>query len=216
MRTFSIVGRAAILDQPARRRCRPRRAARAAVGRRVVRADDADQRRRARRARRGCARRWPRRRGASCSDWNRTTGTGASGEMRVTAPDDEAIEHHVADDEHAAAAEPRHAVARAPASIGGSVMRARRAAARRPANGSVTSMQEHHQELGVAEVVLEQAGGQHADQRGERGGRAALRTVRRSFGRVAREHADEHRARSRAPADPARRQSASARCAGAG
>ena len=94
--------------------------------------------------------------------------------------DDEPIEHDVADDEDAESRQPRHEIAAAPR-----VERRQRHAwasaevqGRAAANGSVTSEQEQHQELGVAEVVLE-----HARPPASRPSRRARR--RRASGRCA-------------------------------
>ena len=81
------------------------------------------------------------------------------------AADDELVDHGVADDEDVHAA---HARRRSRARVQARVAVAassRRAAA----NGKRDEHEEEHQELGVAEVVLEETGGEHAGDGGEAG-----------------------------------------------
>ena len=158
-----------VLDQPVARDAGGAELRRAAVRGRVG-ADHADERHPARRARRDCARRWRRRRAGRTPAGSARPGTGASGEMRVTLPTMKrsSMTSPTTSTWWPATAAPR-ARGRARGSSGGSVMRERRTAAgRAAANGSVMTQQQHHQELGIAEVVLEQPGGQHRGHRGER------------------------------------------------
>ena len=99
---------------------------------------------------------------------NSTTGTGASGEMRSTRADEELVEHDVADDE-------QRAPVRSGRGVACPVRRRSRArdGDRRAAHSGGAAIggerqgdedEKQHQELGVAEVVLEQPGGEHARQ----------------------------------------------------
>ena len=204
--------------RPATARCRPRGRRCASVAARVVLAGDGDERRPGRRARRCCARRWRRRRSDASRDRTATTGTGASGEMRVTRPTMKLVEHGVADDERRARRRSRRRSARArlrrraaAASIAAAI-RSRRGERQRDEH------EEQHQELGVAEVVLEQPGGRASPPiaASAGGGEHAVALPAEQPEQRRAPARRRTRARSPAPAGRARRRSAAARCAGAG
>ena len=205
-----FLGRRSRCDpRPGRRRgCRPAvSCSRSALGRGVA-ADQADERRPpaerddvVRDVRR-------RRRADTCSDSKCTTGTGASGEMRRHAADDEPVEHHVADDEHGQIGESRDEIARARWSSDGSVMGAR---LQRSACGAIRGGWERGdacrnsiRHFRVAEVVLEESGGQ---QRREPASAAAARATLRSRSESPDEIAARARRMNHEP-DGQRRQSA--------
>src|SRR5207248_1769678 len=100
-----------------------------------------------------------------CVSWsNVTTGTGASGEIRVTRPtmNVSSIASPMTRMCAPEKAETR-TVARSGASGGSSIFAARGRERQRDEH------EEKHQELGVAEVVLEEAGGEHRRNGGECG-----------------------------------------------
>ena len=171
--------------------------------------------RRGRRARRHCGRRWRRRRAATFSCSKRTTGTGASGEMRSTRADDEMIEHQVADDEDGAAGRAVESWSRA-------------ASCRRPIVGAPAAARvRRHREASPARGTAS----------GTRSRRSCIRTCPRRASRRRRRAAPSRATGSgevfrmpheiassvtmnqqperRAPAARARPRSAAARCAGA-
>ena len=143
----------------------------------------------------------------------------------VDVADDELVEHDVADDDDRLAGEAfdeRVAAARRATERRRRVRSVERigrsSAVRSAAYGQRDEHQEQHQELGVPEVVFEQAR-RRASRRSRRGRAAASdgMAARGAGGGTDRATTKPmNRARSAAPAARARRRSASARCAGAG
>ena len=165
MRTLVVVGR---LASPTSDGAMPAsRHAWASVARRVVHAGDGDERRLSA-ERRDVVRHvgraaHPQHLVIEGDDRHRRLGRDAR-----DAADDELVEHGVADDEDAGAAGRRRDPARAVRRDGwqqhGPVDRRKR---------QRDEHEEQHQEFGVAEVVLEQAGGEHRGDRRQRRGRRA-------------------------------------------
>ena len=130
---------------------------------------------------------------------------------------DELVEHRVADDEDVGAAEAGGDRPRPVRRERGQHRLSRRRERQRDQD------EEEHQELGVAEVVFEEAGREHAGGRRERHRREhtlalLVRRGRRPEHPEQRHDQSDRRTRPtrRAPAGRARRRSAAARCAGAG
>ena len=120
------------------------------------------------------------------SDWKRTTGTGASGEIRVTRP---TMKRSSITSPTTSTGRPANRATRSrarPASSAGQRHAGGRTGRRRPA---ASRHQEQHQHFGVAEVVLEEAGGEQ---------RARWRRARRRRARAAGRRKRVHRSRTSA------------------
>ena len=125
---------------------------------------------------------------------NCTTGTGASGEIRVDPAEDEVVEHQVADDEDGPAGDPveqRVESGHRQAACDGWRTRRRRCRRAIGGVGERHEQQEEHQELGIAEIVFEHAGGEHRDDAGQR--RGGQRTAAATIGSSARSRAAARR-----------------------